>query len=88
MQEAVEHGCGQDLVAQELLPCVQAPVGGQHQRAAGVAVSQELAEGAAGRQAQGMVADLVEDDQLGSQPLIEEVRDERATPRAVRLSIR
>ena len=72
MKEAVEHGGGQDLVAQELLPGVEAAVGGQHHRATGVAVGQELAEGAAGWRVQGVVADLIEDDELGSQPLAEE----------------
>src|SRR5215469_17628957 len=72
VEEAVEDRRRQHFVAEELLPGVEAPVGGQHQRAPRVAVGEQPTEGAAGNRAQGVVADLVEDDQLGPEPVAQE----------------
>src|SRR5207245_1894862 len=59
VQEAVEDGGSDHLVAQELAPGVEAAVGGQDHRAGRVAAGEELTEGAAGGVSELEVSDLV-----------------------------
>lgn len=64
VQDAVEHGRDQHLVAHELLPLRYLLVGGEHHRGALVSIRDEAEEAVGLLLGDGRVADLVDDDEL------------------------
>ena len=63
VDEAVDHGGGDDVVAEDLAPAAKWFVAGDDQRGAFVAAGDELEEQVGGFGFEGDVADLVDDDQ-------------------------
>ena len=63
VDEAVDHGGGDDVVAEDLAPAAEGLVGGDDQRGAFVAGGDELEEQVGGFGFEGDVADLVDDEE-------------------------
>ena len=64
--EAVDDGLGQPGVGEDLGPLAERQVGGDDQRAAFVALGEDLEDELGGAVGQREVAELVEDDELGA----------------------
>ena len=63
VDESVDHGCGDDLVAEHFTPAAEGFVGGDDQAGAFVAAGDELEEQVGCFGFEGDVADLVDDEQ-------------------------
>ena len=71
VDEAVDHGCGDDVVGEGLAPAAEGQVRGDHDRAVFVAGGDELEEQVRGVLVERDVADLVDDDQLVAADLLQ-----------------
>ena len=71
VDEAVDHGGGDDFVAEDFAPASEGQVGGDQDRALFVAGRDELEEQVRGVGVEGDVADLVDDDQLVAADLLQ-----------------
>ena len=63
MDDAVDHGCGHDLVSEYVTPAGEREIAGQDQRCVFVAAGDELKEQVRGVLFEWNVADLVDDDE-------------------------
>ena len=63
VDHAVDHRCGDGLVAEDAAPAAEGQVGGQDQRGVFVAAADELEEQVGGLGFEGDVADFVDDQQ-------------------------
>ena len=66
VQESVEHGGGDDVVAEDVAPGGDAAVGGEHDRGAEVALVDDLEERGCGFAGEREVAEFVDDEQGGA----------------------
>ena len=66
VDEAVDHGGGDDVVAEDLAPAAEGLVAGDDQRGSFVAAGDQLEEQVRGFGFEGDVADLVDDQQRDS----------------------
>jgi hypothetical protein len=62
VDEAVDHGCGDDVVAEDLAPAAERFVGGHDEAGPFVAAGHQLEEQVGGFGFEGDVADLVDDE--------------------------